>query len=206
MTVAEGLHFDCRLGEDIAPVLPEIAALRRLLFRQWPILWTDDGGAEHDDLSAAFGSPRAIAVLVWRGARLVGAAAGLPMADEVTDLRRPLAAGGIDPRAAFFLDQAALLPECRVQGVGRRLFAEREDHARGLGYRWAVLAAIERSPADPRQPPGWVPLDGLWRRLGYRPTAILAHLAWKEAGEGVATAKPLRLWRKELVAASPGPA
>ena len=206
MTAAESLHFECRLGEDLAPVLPEVAALRHRLFREWPILRSDDRGTERDDLSAAFGSPRAMAVLVWHGARLVGAAPGLPMADEVVELRRPLLAAGTDPRTAFFLDQAVLLPEYRGLGVGRRLFAEREDHARGLGYRWALLAAVERSPADPRQPAGWVPLDGFWRRLGYRPTATLAHLAWKEAGEGVATAKPLRLWHKELVAAAPGPA
>lgn len=199
MAVTSSLRFDRRLGEDIAPLLPDIVRLRHQLLREWPVLRAEEWEAERDDLSAGFGSPRALAVLVWQGVRLVGVAAGLPMADEVRELRRPLTVAGTDPRTAFFLDHALLLPEFRGQGVGRRLFAEREEHALGLGYRWAVLAATERSPADPRQPAGWVPLDGFWRRLGYRPTATLASLTWKEVGEAMPSPKPVRLWRKALV-------
>lgn len=192
------LRIERRLGEDIAPLVPDIARLRVAVFREWPYLYAGEEGFERDYLSAYIGSPRALAVLAWKGANLVGASTGLPMADEVEELRQPFVQAGRDPRETFYFGESILLPEYRGQGVGVRFFAEREEHARGLGYRYATFCAVERSPADPRAPQTHVPLNAFWRKRGYQPIGITTNFSWKEVGEGVATPKLMRFWIKDL--------
>lgn len=198
MAEQEGLRTERRVGEDIAPIVPDIARLRMAVFREWPYLYAGEEAYEHDYLSPYLGSPRALAVVAYAGARIVGAATGLPMADEVAGFRAPFEAAGIDPREVFYLGESVLLPEFRGRGMGVRFFAEREDHARALGYRTAAFCAVERSPADPRMPKGHVPLDEFWRKRGFHRSDITTTFAWKEIGEGVETPKPMRFWLKDL--------
>lgn len=196
--MTDGLRIECRLGEDIAPIVPDLAALRLGVFRDWPYLHAGDEGYERHTLRTYIGSPRAVAVLAILDSRIVGAATGLPMADEVAEFKAPVAAAGLDPRQVFYFGESVLLPEFRGQGIGVRFFTEREDHARSLGYRWAAFCAVERSPADPRAPAGHVPLDAFWTRRGFHRTDITTTFSWKEVGEGVETPKPMRFWLKDL--------
>lgn len=192
------LRIERRIGEDIAPVVPDIARLRIGIFREWPYLYAGEEGYQRNYLSAYIGSPRALAVLAWHGAHMVGAATGLPMADEVEELRHPFTQAGRDPREMFYFGESILLPEFRGQGIGVRFFTEREEHARGLGYRYVTFCAVERSPADPRAPAGYMPLDEFWRKRGYERTDITTTFTWKEVGEGVETPKAMRFWIKDL--------
>ncbi|MDA8230995.1 MAG: GNAT family N-acetyltransferase [Magnetospirillum sp.] len=198
MPPQDAVHLERRIGEDIAPLVPEIAALRAAILREWPYLYAEDRAFQRDAMSASIGSPRALALLALFGSRLVGVSTGVPMADEVEELRLPLAEAGMDPREAFYFGESALLPEFRNRGIGAAFFREREEHAASLGYRWAVFCAVERSPADPRCPGGWIPLDGFWRRMGFAPSDITTSLSWKEVGEGVETPKPVRFWLKTM--------
>lgn len=194
----QDVHIDCRIGEDIAPILPDIARLRTTVFREWPYLHAGEEPYARDSLAASLGSPRAMAVLAWQGAHLVGAATGVPMADEVDALRRPFAAAGHDPREVFYFGEPVVLPGFRGRGIGVRFFVKREEHARALGYRYAAFCAVERSPADPRMPHGYVPMHLFWQNRGFRPIDAVAVVAWKEMGEGVETPKPMRFWLKDL--------
>lgn len=198
MPEQDGIHIERRIGEDIAPIVPDIARLRMGVFREWPYLYAGEEAFERDYLSTYMGSPRALAVLAYHGAHIVGAATGLPMADEVEHLRQPLAAAAIDPKEVFYFGESVLLPQFRGLGIGVRFFAVREEHARSLGYRFAGFCAVERSPADPRMPIDHVPLDRFWRKRGFEPTEITTTFIWKEVGEGVETPKPMRFWLKDL--------
>ena len=64
------------------------------------------------------------------------------------DARRAIACGGI---ARFDATRAEVkrmyvLPEARGQGLGRRLLADLEEEARGLGYTALVLETGDRQP------------------------------------------------------------
>ncbi len=196
--MAESLRIERRLGEDIAPVMADIAQLRLQIFREWPYLYAGDEALERDYLSRSLGSPRALAVLAWAGAHMVGAATAMPMGDEDEHLRQPVAAAGFDPRRVFYFGESVLLPRFRGQGYGGRFLGEREEHARGLGYAWSAFCAVERSAADPRRPADWLPLDAFWRRRNYTPSDATTTFVWKEVGEGVATDKLMRFWFKSL--------
>lgn len=198
MPEQEGLRTERRVGEDIAPIVPDIARLRIAVFREWPYLYAGEETYERDYLGPYLGSPRALAVVAYLGARIVGVSTALPMADEGEAFRQPFQAAGIDPREVFYFGESVLLPEFRGQGIGVRFFAEREDHARSLGYRTAAFCAVERSPADPRMPKGYVPLEGFWRKRGFTKSDITTTFNWKEIGEGVGTPKPMRFWLKDL--------
>lgn len=192
------VRLERRIGEDIAPVIPDLARLRISVFREWPYLYAGDEAFERNYLSAYIGSPRALAVLAWQGVHIIGAGTGMPMADEVDEIRQPIEQAGRDPREIFYFGESVLLPGFRGQGIGVRFFAEREEHARGLGYRYAMFCAVERSPVDPRAPSGHVPLDAFWQKRGYRQTDITTTFSWKEVGEGVETPKSMHFWIKDL--------
>lgn len=187
-------------GAAIEPYIADLARLRIEVFREYPYLYDGDLDYEARYLRTYSASPESLFVLVRDQGRIVGAATAVPMEHEEAAFRQPFAARGLDPARVFYYGESVLARAYRGRGLGGRFLDERERYARELGrFQHAVFCAVERAPDDPRRPPGYRPLDGLWQARGFRKIPDLTTTyAWKELGEDTPSPKLMTFWRKEL--------
>ena len=184
------LHLITLTGADQAPYLDAVAQLRATVFAEWPYLYAAPAGASFTP------TPGTALVLALDGDRAVGAATCQPMEEASA----PVRAAGLDPATHCYFGESVLLPEYRGRGAGVRFFAAREAQARAMGLTHAAFCAVVRNPNDPRQPPGYQPLDNFWRRRGYTPQpGISAIMHWPEPVDGGrATPHSLAFWTRAL--------
>lgn len=188
-------------GDAIAAVIPEIAALRITVFRDFPYLYDGDLAYEHDYLAAFGASPRAVVVVARAGERIVGAATGAPIPDVESDWAAPFRARGMDVERRFYCAESVLLPEWRGRGIGHAFFDGREDHALELGMREACFCSVIRAADHPARPEEYRPHDAFWRKRGYVPLdGIVARFAWRDIGDTGETGKTLQFWGRSLTA------
>lgn len=200
MILPTGVRVETRTGEAILPLLPALARLRAAVFREWPYLYEGGPDYETDYMRAYAASPGAAVVLAMADGEPVGAATCLPLADETPNLRAPFEARGWDPGRFFYFGESVLLPAWRGRGIGVAFFAAREAHARAASdCDWACFCAVAREASDPRRPAGFVPLEGFWRRRGYRPVSGLScAMRWREIGADAAAGHRMDFWVKSL--------
>jgi GNAT superfamily N-acetyltransferase len=187
-------------GGALQRALPELAALRTRVFREWPYLYDGSEDYERRYLTTYTASEGSVFVGAFDDEAIVGAATALPLEHEPANVTEPFAARGLDVARIFYFGESVLLPEYRGQGVGVVFFAEREAHARGLRrFDKACFCAVVRAPDDPRRPPGYAPLDAFWRKRGYEPTpGLTCQLSWRELGETQESAKTMQFWMRDL--------
>lgn len=191
--------FRCS-GAAIAPYLDDLARLRIAVFRDYPYLYEGDAVYERSYLSTYAASAGSVFVLARDGERTIGAATGVPLADEASAFQQPFLGRGIDLGQVFYFGESVLLPEYRGQGIGHRFFDHREAHARELGgFSFTAFAAVDRAANDPRRPANHRDNDVFWSKRGYvRQPGMTMQLAWKELGEETETEKPLTFWLRRL--------
>lgn len=187
-------------GAEITPWLDDVARLRIAVFRDWPYLYdgNSDDPYEREYLAAYVASPDSVLVLALDDGRVVGAATGLPLADDPEAFAAPLRKAGLPVGQVFYFGESVLLPGFRGLGVGHLFFDEREAHARALGrFRWTAFCSVDREAADPRRPPGYRSNDSFWHRRGYaRLPGMTAQLPWNEIGVGEVR-HPLTFWLRD---------
>lgn len=179
--------------------LPDLAALRITVFREWPYLY--DGSADYEEryLAPYADSAAALVVGAWDDDRLVGAATATPMEDHAAEFAAPLAAAGIAPGDVCYFGESVLLAAYRGQGIGHAFFDAREAKARALGRRFACFCGVIRPADHPLCPADYRPLDPFWRRRGYAPLpGAEARFAWRDIGDAADTDKPMRVWVRDL--------
>ena len=67
-------------------------------------------------------------------------------------------------------------------------------------YQFQTPPGFDNLPDDhPLKEPGYVPLDGFWRKRGYAPIeGLIAYFKWKDIDQDEETAKPMQFWGKAL--------
>ncbi|WP_043526588.1 GNAT family N-acetyltransferase [Litchfieldella xinjiangensis] len=190
--------FACQ-GQHIAPYLDDLAQLRIEVFRDYPYLYDGSYDYETDYLRRYAECPRSLFVLAVQGEQVVGAATGMPLADEVEAFRTPFEQAGYAIDSIFYYGESVLQRDQRGQGIGKAFMAERERHARGEGFDTVAFCAVQRPDDHPRRPVGYQPLDGFWHAQGYRRVpALQTRFAWKDLDDTHETYKPMMFWLKEL--------
>ncbi|TYC55702.1 GNAT family N-acetyltransferase [Rhodobacterales bacterium] len=193
------IDIRCLTGNELEENLEEVARLRISVFRDWPYLY--DGTPEYEARYLARYAQTEGAVLVgaFDGSRLVGAATGEPLGQELEAFRSPLIERGYNPQTIFYMAESVLEPAYRGQGIGNRFFDAREEHARKLGYAEAMFCAVVRSEDHPMKPADYQPLDPFWRKRGYEKLeGALVRFPWRDVGEAEETEKPMQVWYRAL--------
>lgn len=187
-------------GAQLGPWLDDVARLRIAVFRDWPYLYDGDLAYEREYLDAFARSADSVFVLAFDGESVVGAATGLPLADDSDEFQQPWRDAGRAADEVFYFGESVLLPDYRGQGIGHAFFDQREAHARALGrFACTAFCAVDRDPRDPRRPAGHRGNETFWAKRGYvRQPGLTVHLAWQELGELAPSEKPLTFWTRPL--------
>jgi len=187
-------------GKQIAAHIDDLAQLRIEVFREFPYLYQGDADYERRYLQTYIQSPRSTCTLVYDGAVLVGATTGLPLDDEIAEVRKPFLDAGYDLSKIFYCGESVLKRSHRGRGIYKHLFRVREEHAKSLGgFEIASFCCVQRPPDHPLRPAGYVPLNEIWNRFGYREHAELeTDFDWKDIDQSEPTRKRMRFWLKPI--------
>jgi GNAT superfamily N-acetyltransferase len=186
-------------GADILIALDAVARLRIEVFRDYPYLYDGTLEYERDYLATFAKADGAIVILARDGERVVGASTGCSLASEHASFVEPFRARGLDVASIFYCAESVLLKPYRGQGAGKRFFALRESHGRGLGHKSSAFCAVKREDNYPMRPVDYQSLDGFWRSLGYEAVeGLQTSFAWTDVGDSHETEKQLQVWMKPL--------
>lgn len=79
-------------GGDMAPLLPHLAGLCTVVFRDWPHLYDGDGRYDVGHLQALAASPQSALIVAFAGQTPVGASTCLLVMDTTANFRAPFLA------------------------------------------------------------------------------------------------------------------
>lgn len=193
-------------GAAIAGALDDLATLRLTIFEEYPYLYRGRRADELKYLQSYAESPDACVILVTDGARVIGAATGVPLVHADLATRNAFACRSYPLDGIYYLGELLFLPAYRQGGHGQKLLAQMERHVRSLGrYCSLSCATVERPDDHPLRPAGYLPISRFLARSGFgRLAGVSAHFAWCET-DGVRRKHPMQFWIKELAGAVQAP-
>lgn len=187
-------------GEDIYAILPGLARLRIIVFRDWPYLY--DGTLEYEEkyLKKFAAAEGAVVIAAFDGADMVGASTGAPMIEHADEFGEPFKKAGYDISKIFYCGESVLLKSHRGYGLGHAFFGGREAQARRLGgFTHSAFCRVIRPDDHPLKPADYAPLDPFWRKRGYAPVeGIIATYDWKDIDQSHETRHEMQFWMKKL--------
>jgi len=193
------LRIEQLRGAEIAGQLDALAEVRIRVFRAFPYLYEGSQEYEAKYLDTYIQCPRSLAILIWDGARCIGASTVLPLADAGAEAQQPFRDGGRNIEDIDYFGESVLLPEYRGRGLGVKFFELREAHAATLGLKTCAFCSVQRPSDHPAKPADYVPNDAFWTRRGYRKAPeITTTFSWPDIGETESTAKPMTFWLRTL--------
>ena len=187
-------------GDEIKTVLPDLARLRIVVFRDYPYLY--DGTLEYEEeYLAKFAKAKgAVCVVARDGEQIVGASTAAPMIEHADEFGEPFRHAGYDLTKIFYCGESVLLKSHRGHGLGHSFFDHREAHARKLGgFTHSTFCRVVRPDNHPLKPKDYVPLDAFWKKRGYAPVeGLVATYSWKDIDQDHETIHPMQFWMKAL--------
>jgi GNAT superfamily N-acetyltransferase len=189
------LMIEARSGYALTALLPEMAQLRIMVFREWPYLYEGSLDYERSYMSHFIEAPGHVAICAFDDDRLVGMATASPLIHQHEEFAEPFIKAGHKSEEIFYFGESVLLPDYRGQGVGHRFFDGREAHAQSHGYEKTAFCAVIRPDNHPMKSPDIRPLNDFWRKRGYEPLdGLIASFSWRDVGEAAETEKPMQYW------------
>ncbi len=197
---AKNICVESLTGDAIKSVLPDLARLRIVVFRDWPYLYDGSLAYEEDYLAKFAAAKGAVCVVARDGDTIIGASTGAPMVEHADEFGEPFKKAGYDISKIFYCGESVLLTSHRGFGLGHAFFDHREAQARRLGgFTHSTFCRVVRPDDHPLKPKDYVPLDGFWRKRGYAPAdGIVATYNWKDVDQDEETVHPMQFWMKTL--------
>ena len=187
-------------GEEIKTVLPDLARLRIVVFRDWPYLY--DGTLEYEEqyLATFAASKGAVCVVARDGGEIIGASTGAPMIEHADEFGEPFKKAGYDITKIFYCGESVLLKSHRGHGLGHKFFELREAQAYKLGgFTHSTFCRVVRPDTHPLKPKDYIPLDTFWTKRGYAPVpGLVATYSWKDVDQADETIHDMQFWMKKL--------
>ncbi len=186
-------------SNEIAPLIPELARLRIIVFRDFPYLY--DGNLEYEEnyLKVYTQSNESILVAAFDGDRVIGAATALPLKDEADYVIEPFKRAQLNINEIYYFGESVLLKEYRGLGLGHAFFDGRELAARKYHYQIATFCAVNRPDNHLHRPVNYQPLDEFWKKRGFlKNEHLTAQFSWQDIDEKEETSKTMTYWMKKL--------
>lgn len=187
-------------GDGIKSVLPDLAQLRMVVFRDWPYLYEGTLAYEEEYLAKFAKAKGAVCVVARDGDKVVGASTGAPMIEHADEFGEPFKKAGYDITKIFYCGESVLLKSHRGGGIGVAFFDHREAQARRLGgFTHSTFCRVVRPDDHPLKPKDYIPLDAFWRKRGYAPVpGIIATYKWLDIDQKEETEHQMQFWMKAL--------
>ncbi|HEY7669210.1 MAG TPA: GNAT family N-acetyltransferase [Hyphomicrobium sp.] len=194
------LEVKSLFGEEIVGVLPDLARLRIIVFRDWPYLYDGTIAYEEKYLAKLAAAKGAVCVIARDGLEIVGASTAAPMIEHADEFAEPFEKAGYDISKIFYCGESMLLKSHRGHGLGNAFFDHREAQARRLGgFTHSTFCRVVRPDDHPLKPKDYRPLDDFWRKRGYAPVeGLIATYAWKDIDQPAETDHEMQFWMKPL--------
>ena len=193
------MEFKPYFGQQIADVITPLGELRISVFRDFPYLYEGSLLYEENYLQIYVDAPEAMLFSVWDGSRMVGATTCIPLRNETEEVQEPFEKADLPIDKIFYFGESILLPSYRGKGLGKRFFAEREQHAASSGrYQSVYFCGVERPDDHPLRPANYRPLDPFWKAQGYQPAGLVSYFQWRDIGEETESKKKMNYWWKDL--------
>jgi len=187
-------------GDEIYSILPDLARLRIIVFRDWPYLY--DGTLEYEEkyLKKFAAAKGAVVIAAYDGTTMVGASTGAPMIEHADEFGEPFKKAGYDISKIFYCGESVLLKSHRGYGLGHAFFDGREAQAHRLGgFTHSTFCRVIRTENHPLKPADYAPLDPFWKKRGYAPVeGIIATYDWKDIDQPGETRHEMQFWMKKL--------
>lgn len=193
------IQIETMSGQNARSLVTELAALRIMIFRDFPYLYDGDFAYEKSYLETYFRSERSLFVLAKNEGRIVGASTAIHLQDETPAIQTPLQRNGYELKHGMYFGESILRKEYRGQGVGRSFFKVRDDFARTQRCQFAAFCAVIRPATHPLKPSTHRGLEPLWSAMGFQPLAgVTTTMTWRDIGQKEETEKSLQFWTKKL--------
>ena len=187
-------------GAELAAVLPDLARLRIIVFRDWPYLYDGSLAYEQDYLAKFAAAKGAVCVVAYDGKDIVGASTGAPMIEHAGEFGAPFKKAAYDLSKIFYCGESVLLKSHRGYGLGHAFFDGREAQAKKLGeFTHSTFCRVVRPDDHPLKPKDYLPLDGFWVKRGYAPVeGLVAAYDWKDIDQQAETVHHMQFWMRKL--------
>jgi GNAT superfamily N-acetyltransferase len=185
--------------EERLAAIPQLAALRIAVFRDWPYLYDGTVEYEADYLREFADEPGSVLVVAEQGQEIVGAATASPMASQKAEFRGAVRDHGLDVERLFYFGESVLLPAYRGARIGHAFFDEREAAARDAGATATTFCAVVRPEDHKLKPAGARDLASFWLSRGYAPVdGLTCNFDWKDINQPGETSHPMQFWLRTL--------
>lgn len=187
-------------GVAIAESLDDLATLRLDIFREYPYLYEGQREDELHYLDTYAKAPDACVILTYDGLTVVGAATGMPLVHEDTQMIDAFSGTTLPLNEVYYVGELLFRPAYRNGGLGQKLLAQLESHIRSLGrYRRLTCATVERPDDHPLRPRDYIPISRFLARTGFvRLSGVTTRFSWREI-DGVKREHPMQFWSKDLI-------
>ncbi|GFO66474.1 GNAT family acetyltransferase [Geomonas limicola] len=186
-------------GSAVRGILPDLAALRLTIFREFPYLYDGRLADELNYLEQYATTPDALVATVRDAGRVIGAATGIPLAAEGAELKDPVRTTSYRVEEIYYLGELLFYQEYRNRGLGLTLLQQVEDAVRTFGdYRYLACATVQRPVDHLARPNDFVPIERFLSRTGFTALGdLVTGFTWQEL-DGEKRYHPMKYWIKEL--------
>lgn len=188
-------------GSAVEDCLNDIASLRIEIFREFPYLYDGRREDELHYLKLYSATHESFVIIVNDGEKVAGAATGMPLRHEATELVEPFNGTSYPVDEVYYVGELLFYPAYRNRGLGLRLVAQIVQQISFLGtYRYLTCATVVRPDDHPLRPADYIPIDRFLAHTGFNPLPeITTSFTWLET-DGVRRSHPMNFWIKELQA------
>lgn len=199
-SVADSIEYKLIHSTDIRLYLEELAALRILVFKEFPYLYDGDLEYEKKYLQTYIQSSRSLCVLAYSNQQIIGASTALPLTDEADYVQQPFIQNKKSIQNIFYFGESVLKKEFRGYGIGKSFFQYREQHASSFPeFKTACFCSVVRDLNHPSKPLDYTSHQVFWTKQGYlQDPNMTAFFSWKDLDQKTETEKPMTYWFKEL--------
>ena len=199
MNPDNGIHIGTFTGAAIARGARAFQAVHAEVFRDWPYL-VDSHPDDVPYIVRDAKHPRAALFVASQGGEPVGAAPCPAVEGERPNVQAPFRERGWDLRRFFYYGEGVIRAPWRGIGLGVRLFALRESHARAVSTAdYALFCSVRRPDDHPMRPAVPHTNDAFWRARGFVPMpGVACVMSWPDRGAAERTPHTLDFWIKSL--------
>lgn len=181
-------------GPEARQYFKELATLRIKVFSEYPYLYKGLLENEKEYLETYFSCPDALVILCFDENRVIGASTAIPLRDEESAMKAPFLRADFDLKQVFYFGESILEKPYRGQGIGKKFFEKRMDHARSFPeIKYLSFCAINRTGVT--VPKDYFSPEPIWKKYGFhKEEKLVGEYAWKDIGEDKETTKVMEYW------------